>query len=118
MEQEAIAGYQTESKAWRAALAEKKERLLKSQKELLEIAIKKLSNDDLKELEHFQNSFYIQLINIHDVKKDLRHYESAVNHNDPDVQQTHDNFREEFNNQINILDSLDAEFEEYKQKPH
>lgn len=118
MVQEEIADYLAESKNWRQSLAERREKLIQYQKDLLGIASKRLSKEDLQDLEHYQNAFYIQLINIHDVKKDLKYYEAAVHHHDEKIQERHDAFRDEYNNLIHVLDELDTEFDGFKKRPH
>lgn len=121
MVQEAISELVLESQAWRSSLADYRETFIVNQKKLLELASKRLSAEDLKDLEHYQNQFYIQLINIHDVKKDLKQYENVLNYEpatEDEVRVRHDGFKNEFDSLVHVLDGLKTEFEEFMSKPH
>ena len=110
----------TETKGWRSSLATYREDFVKAQKQLLELASKRLTPEDLKELEHFQNQFYIQLINIHDVKKDLHYYEYLLGSNATEqmIDKRHDQFKDEYESLTGVLDGLKNEFKAYLDKPH
>ncbi len=56
----------------REELSKFREAINDSQKTLLGVASKRLNKDDLEDLEHYQNQFHIQLINIHDMRHELK----------------------------------------------
>jgi hypothetical protein len=68
----------TECKDWLQILRNYREELQTSKKSLQEVCNKSLSKDQLLEVEHFDNQFHIQLINIHDLKHSIKTHERKV----------------------------------------
>jgi hypothetical protein len=67
-----------ECKEWLQILRNYREEFQTSKKSLQEVCRKTLSKDQLLEVEHFDNQFHIQLINIHDLKHSIKMHERRV----------------------------------------
>src|SRR3954469_22129314 len=78
MVQTDISQLSSECKEWRQILRNYKEEFSTSKKSLEEICRKSLSKDQLQEIEHFDNQFHIQLINIHDLKQSIKNHERTI----------------------------------------
>ena len=68
----------SECQEWRQILRNYREEFNDCRKVLQEICRKTLSKDQLREVEHFDNQFHIQLINIHDLKHAVKNHERKV----------------------------------------
>ena len=68
----------TECKDWLQILRNYREEFQTSKKSLQEVSRKTLSRDQLLDLEHFDNQFHIQLINIHDLKQSIKTHERKI----------------------------------------
>jgi hypothetical protein len=64
-----------ECNTWRANMRNYREEFTQYKNRLQEVATRQLSNNALQEIEHFQNQFHIQLINIHDLKQAIKEHE-------------------------------------------
>lgn len=109
----------------REALSSHRDKINSLQKKLLKFAAGSLPKDDLTDLEHFQNQFHIQLINIHDVKHDLKAYAQRLkveSHlHDGVTTETinkHKELSEQFDTLENMLNELENEFGYFLEKPH
>jgi hypothetical protein len=68
----------TECTSWKNSLRSYKD-LIQQQKQLLpQLAIQHKIKEDLLQIDHFDNQFYIQLINIHDLKRSIKHHENMI----------------------------------------
>ena len=67
-----------ECQEWRQILRNYREEFNDCKKALQEICRKTLSKDQLREVEHFDNQFHIQLINIHDLKQSVKLHERKI----------------------------------------
>jgi hypothetical protein len=67
-----------ECQEWRQILRNYREEFNDCKKALQEICRKTLSKDHLLEVEHFDNQFHIQLINIHDLKQSVKNHERKI----------------------------------------
>lgn len=63
---------------WRQVLRNYRHEFTQSKKDLESLCRSRLSKDQLLYIEHFSNQFHIQLINIHDLKKDIKTHERQV----------------------------------------
>lgn len=63
---------------WRQILRNYREEFQDCRKALQETCRKSLSKNQLQEVEHFDNQFHIQLINIHDLKQSIKTHEKKV----------------------------------------
>lgn len=78
MEQVEISQVLADCNAKREALSNHRDSINKSQKQLLKVASQRLAKEDLTDLEHYQNQFHIQLINIHDLKHSIKFYDHQL----------------------------------------
>ena len=63
---------------WRQVLRNYRDEFSQSKKDLESLCRSRLSKDQQLYIEHFSNQFHIQLINIHDLKKDIKTHERQV----------------------------------------
>ena len=63
---------------WRQVLRNYRDEFSQSKKDLESLCRSRISKDQLLNIEHFSNQFHIQLINIHDLKKDIKTHERQV----------------------------------------
>lgn len=122
MVQEEISHFLDECNTVRETLRKYRDDINDSQKRLLKVASSRLEKDDLTDLEHYQNQFHIQLINIHDFKHDYKVYQNHVRHEGQYDRQVSDHTREtrtrlmnEFNDLESTLQELQKEFESFVQ---
>jgi len=105
---------------WRQILRNYREEFHENQKALQVSCRKSLSKDQLQEVEHFDNQFHIQLINIHDLKQDIKgherqvQFESSKDDNVSDeLYSKHENLLDEFIHLENTLQELRSEFHNF-----
>jgi chromosome segregation ATPase len=79
MVQTDISQLSAECTEWRQILRNYREEFQTSRRALQEICRQSLSKDHLQEVEHFDNQFHIQLINIHDLKQSIKGHERNIN---------------------------------------
>ena len=72
MVQTDISQLSAECAEWRQVLRNYRNEFIQSQKELQSSCRAQLSKDQLLDVEHLSNQFHIQLINIHDLKKEIK----------------------------------------------
>jgi chromosome segregation ATPase len=78
MVQTDISQLSQECSQWIEQLHSYREELNQLNQQLQQTATRPLSKEDLTELEHFQNQFQIQLINVHDVKQEAKQLNRKV----------------------------------------
>src|SRR4051812_27597241 len=78
MVQTEISQLSAECQEWRQILRNYRDEFQLSKKSLQEICRKDLSKDNLVGIEHFENQFHIQLINIHDLKHTVKTHERKI----------------------------------------
>jgi hypothetical protein len=96
-----------ECKDWLQILRNYRVELQTSKKSLQEICKKDLSRNQLLDLEHFDNQFHIQLINIHDLKHSIKIHERRVEHESASGEIADENYtlHEELLNEFLSLES-------------
>ncbi len=109
----------------RDALTVHRDKINTLQKQLLKFAAQSLPKDDLTDLEHYQNQFHIQLINIHDLRHDLKAYQQRVkveSHFDDGVSaetmKKHQDLAGQYNTLEGLLTNLENDFSDFLKKPH
>ncbi len=109
----------------RDVMVEHRDKIHKMQKDLLKFAAHRLPKDDLTDLEHYQNQFHIQLINIHDLRHDLKLIQQRLKtelHVHEDVSESalrkHSDISSQFDTLEKLLDDLESDFNEFLQRPH
>src|SRR4029078_13066753 len=65
---------------WLQILRNYREEFKMAKKSLQEVCRKDLSKNHLLDVEHFDNQFHIQLINIHDLKHSIKIHEKRIEH--------------------------------------
>lgn len=118
MMQEEISELLSESKSWKDSLVSYRETYVQSQKSLLGIASGELPKEKLSDLEHFQNQFYIQLLNIHDVKKDIKNHihqltSHTETHSSEELKSNHNKLKDSYDSLVKELENLSEEFKEF-----
>ena len=78
MVQTELSQLSAESQEWRQILRNYREELQLSKKSLQEVCRNSLSKDQLQAVEHFDNQFHIQLINVHDLKQQIKGHERKI----------------------------------------
>lgn len=78
MVQTDISQFCAEAADWRQILRNYRDEFNDCKKSLQEMCRRNLSKDQLHEVEHFDNQFHIQLINIHDVKQQIKGHERNI----------------------------------------
>jgi hypothetical protein len=108
-----------ECQEWRQILRNYREELQLSKKSLQEICRKNLSKDQLKEVEHFDNQFHIQLINVHDLKQGIKNHERKIGleSSDSDITEEtytqHEEILDQFLTQESTLQELRSDFKNF-----
>ena len=108
----------TECKDWLQILRNYREEFQTSKKSLQEVSRKTLSKDQLLDLEHFDNQFHIQLINIHDLKQSIKTHERKIETESSgeiheDSYTMHEELLNEFLGLENTLQELRNEFKDF-----
>jgi predicted RNase H-like nuclease (RuvC/YqgF family) len=78
MVQTDISQLSAETSEWRQILRNYREEFSECKKTLLDTCKQNLSKDNLQQVEHFHNQFHIQLINIHDLKQNIKNHERKI----------------------------------------
>ena len=78
MVQTDISQFCAEAADWRQILRNYRDEFNDCKKSLQEMCRRNLSKNQLHEVEHFDNQFHIQLINIHDVKQQIKGHERNI----------------------------------------
>jgi hypothetical protein len=110
----------SECSEWRQILRNYREEFHENQKALQATCRKTLSKDQLLEVEHFDNQFHIQLINIHDLKQDIKNHERHVQFESlkdenvsDDLYTKHEDLLDEFIHLESTLQELRSEFHNF-----
>lgn len=96
-----------ECKDWLQILRNYRDEFQTSKKALQETCRKSLSKNQLLDVEHFDNQFHIQLINIHDLKHSIKTHEKRIDHESAsgDVAEENYTLHEELLNEFLSLES-------------
>lgn len=78
MVQTDISQLSAECTDWRQILRNYRDEFQECKKVLQQTCRNNLSKDQLQEVEHYDNQFHIQLINIHDVKQSIKNHERRI----------------------------------------
>lgn len=103
-----------ECKAWHTILGSYREKINSLKTELYYFAPGKTDHDILTGIEHFHNQFHIQLINIHDLKHEIRfHLKEAERYPNFGHRIPHHYIKDKLDMLINDLDKLEEEFHQF-----
>lgn len=99
---------------WRQILRNYREEFHQFQKVLQQTCSPSLSKQQLQQVEHLENQLHIQLINIHDLKQEIKNHERTIHaQGDNIAEQTyadHEHLLGEFISLENTLQELRSEF--------
>lgn len=96
---------------WEMGLSDHKEKINMMKEELTTASNEKKGNEDQIKIEHFQNQFHIQLINIHDLEHAIKkHMEEADRHPEYRFKEPHEGLKEKFDGLVKDLNNLEKEF--------
>jgi chromosome segregation ATPase len=86
-----IAQLSAECNTWRADMRRYREEITHLKNQLRQIALKATRYDQLQDVEHYENQFHIQLINIHDLKHSIKvhDYKTSLVNNDSNGRVNH-----------------------------
>lgn len=106
-----------ESTEWRQILRSYREEFGDSKKSLQSFCRQSLSKPQLLDVEHFENQFHIQLINIHDLKQQIKAHERELSLKGDAVSDEtfarHEHLLDEFVTLENTLQELRQEFQSF-----
>jgi hypothetical protein len=103
-----------ECKQWYDVLASYRQKINGLKNELYYFAPGKTGQEVLIGIEHFHNQFHIQLINIHDIKHEIRyHVNEAERHPNFGHRIPHHYIKEKLDMLLSDLDKLELEFHQF-----
>jgi hypothetical protein len=106
-----------EGKNWHGKLVSYRDKINHLKTELYYFAPGKTDHDVLNGIEHFHNQFHIQLINIHDLKHEIKHHViEAERHPTFGHRIPHRYIKEKLDILLNQLDQLEFEFHGFVNK--
>jgi hypothetical protein len=114
MVQTDISQLSSECKEWRLILRNYKEEFHDCKLSLQDICRKSLSRDQLQEVEHFDNQFHIQLINIHDLKHSIKTHERKIELESAHAENTSDGIYSEHEDLLDQFLSLENTLQELR----
>lgn len=107
----------SECKDWYNVLASYSEKMNKLKKELYFFAPGKTNHDILVGIEHFHNQFHIQLINIHDLKHEIKHHiHEAERYPNIGQRVPHHYIKDKLDLLVAELDNLEMDFHDFVNK--
>jgi predicted nucleic acid-binding Zn-ribbon protein len=118
MVQTDLSQLQAECSDWRQILRNYREEYQDAKKSLQSFCRQSLTKGQLQEVEHFDNQFHIQLINIHDLKQEIKSHEKqlksdAAENLSDDLYARHEHLLDEFVTLENTLQELRIEFRNF-----
>ena len=123
MVQTDISQLSAECAEWRQILRNYRNEFTQSQKDLQSLCRSSLSRDQLLDVEHLSNQFHIQLINIHDLKKEIKLHSQQIeleqSGKDGISEQTinrHESLFDQFSRMESTLLDLRTEFQNISQQ--
>ncbi|HTE11639.1 MAG TPA: hypothetical protein VK645_11720 [Chitinophagaceae bacterium] len=113
-----------ECNTWRQQMRKYREDITSLKNQLREIALKVTRHDQLQDVEHYENQFHIQLINIHDLKHSIKVHDyktmvariesnGKVNHT---TLAEHEHLFTEYRRLQSLLDELKDRFHQFISK--
>jgi archaellum component FlaC len=107
-----IAQLAQECNSWREQLRQERNEIGDMKKNLQHVAAANPPRDLLTDIEHYHNQFYIQLINIHDLKHAIKEHEQQIqagNTTDESLSK-HEQLHNEYQNLEHIISDLRTDF--------
>ncbi|MGZ5245979.1 MAG: hypothetical protein ACXWV5_02795 [Flavitalea sp.] len=109
-----------ECNTWKEVLRSQREDLNQLKAQLTGSAAKENSKEILLEIEHLDNQFHIQLINIHDLKHNIKNHERKLESENSsgsvsnELLAVHENLLDQFTDLNNTIDDLKSEYEHFQ----
>lgn len=119
MVQADITQLSAECSNWRTALRNSREDFNQCKQQLQQMATQPMTREDLTAVEHFQNQFHIQLINIHDLKQAIKQherkaeFETTHGHIHDETYADHEQLLEEYQQLNNTLQEVKEDFNHF-----
>ena len=120
MVQTEITQLAAEGAEWHQTLRNYRDELQQSRKELENDCQWCLTKEQFHDVEHFNNQFHIQLINIHDLKQEIKNHERSIQIEQAQKGQTseetiarHERLYEQYTSLENTLQNLRNEFKQF-----
>lgn len=121
-----VAQLSKECNAWRETLRSYRDEFTRLRSRLADLAARQTQREVLLEVEHLDNQFHIQLINIHDLKHAIklhqRQLESAMAANNGTIPENlisqHENLYDDYQQLEHTLQELRQEFEHFAHVIH
>jgi len=113
-----------ECNTWRETLRQFRDELSQNKNRLQQVAGKPLSKEQLQDVEHLHNQFHIQLINVHDLKQDIKlhdrklSFDSSANNGqlNEDSLANHERIFDQYQSLENTLQDLREEFKQFLER--
>ena len=113
-----------ECNTWRNTLRARREEFQTYRNRLQEVAGRQTKKDILQEVEHLQNQFHIQLINIHDLKQAIKTHDRRINFEKSQKQGNieestlaeHERLFDQYESLEHTLEDLQEEFKQFLQR--
>ena len=115
-----------ECTAWRQTLRSFREEFSQDKIRLQQVVSHTLPKDHLQDVEHLQNQFHIQLINIHDLKQAIKVHDRKVNYEteankgrlQDETLAQHENLFDQYQSLEHTLQELRNEFNGFLERTH
>lgn len=113
--------FSTECDNWKSTLRSNRDQIFQCEKTLLQLAPRLTDKESQQSIEHFQNQFRIQLLNVHDLKHDIKNHEKYAawelgrtdGHYSEATYVEHEDLNDRYNYLENVLDTLQADFQKF-----
>ena len=102
-----------ESNIWYETLVSYRERINNLKDELYYFAPGKDDVETRKNVDHFHNQFHIQLVNIHDIKHDIKRHLLELDKGTEQAEEHHAQLQEKVNFIVAYLNDLEEEFKSF-----
>ncbi|MDH7461138.1 hypothetical protein QEG73_07595 [Chitinophagaceae bacterium 26-R-25] len=113
--------FSTECTNWKNTLRSNRERITQLERTLLQMAPHLTDRESQHDIEHFQNQFRIQLLNVHDLKHDIKNHEKfaewEMNRSDGHFSEAtyveHEDLNDRYHYLESVLDNLQEDFKKF-----
>ncbi|MEO6315226.1 MAG: hypothetical protein ABIU63_08270 [Chitinophagaceae bacterium] len=110
--------------SWRQQMRNYRDEIVHLKNQLRQTAMKVSGRDHLRDVDHYENQFYIQLINIHDLKHSIKVHDhktavARVSKNgkiNPTTIAEHQHLHEQYSRLQSLLDELKNRFNQFISK--
>src|ERR1043165_7991936 len=115
-----------ECNTWREALRHYRDELTQNKERLQKAASRQLSKEQLQEVGHLHNQFHIQLINVHDLKHEIKMHDRILNFEisannglvKEDTLEQHETILDQYQTLEHTLQELREEFDQFLNRTH